>query len=399
MARRLKERVQEWIANRDGDRAQGKRYLEAGNYLAAVDSFNRAVARSGETGRSLPKRVRLLLQLAEAQRRSAAQIDPAQDSSRLAEAEVTLRMAIELAAKVYDRVSYVRCVDELADVFFLRRNYWAVEKLMIEAIRLGAAMPHPDPIRMAQRARRLGSARHRSGRPEEAIPSLELALSAYENLYGRDHAETADLLSETGSVYRLLRQHDRANLYLRRALQIHECLLGPEHPRTAEDLKQLAGSLEDSGDIDASAAQYERALKLIERKPGARDLDQFAEMQFGLAGLYIGWGNDPRARELLMECVGLFRKSGGARLAVTHEFLAQLEERSARFRDAIRELESAGKAWEACPGRAREQAGNLLYRAELLDRMQRKREAGWLRDRAERLLAKCRTEGTKIGVA
>ena len=36
-------------------------------------------------------------------------------------------------------------------------------------------------------------------------------------------------------------------------------------------------------------------------------------MQYSLANLYSGWGNLGRARELMTDCIGVFRAEGGPR--------------------------------------------------------------------------------------
>ncbi len=149
----------------------------------------------------------------------------------------------------------------------------------------------------------------------------------------------------------------------------------------------MAGVHEESGDIEAAAAEYERVLYLKERILG-RDPEELAGMQFSLASLYIGWGNYPRSRELLAECIGIFKRKAGPRLAVAYETLGQVEELSGRFHDAIRELDRAGKVWEKCPGRTAELAANLEYRAELLLQLRRKREATWLREQAATLVSR-----------
>ena len=146
----------------------------------------------------------------------------------------------------------------------------------------------------------------------------------------------------------------------------------------------MAGSLEESGDTEAAAHEYERVMELKHRVLG-RDMDEVGEMQFSLASLYLGWGNYPRSRELLLECIGTFKRKAGPRLAVAYELLAQVEELSGRFHDAVRELDRAGKVWEKCGNRNTELAANLEYRAELLDQLRRKREAAWLRERAASL--------------
>jgi tetratricopeptide (TPR) repeat protein len=102
-------------------------------------------------------------------------------------------------------------------------------------------------------------------------------------------------------------------------------------------------------------------------------MDEVGEMQFSLASLYMGWGTYPRARELLLECIGAFKRKAGPRLAVAYEMLAQVEELSGRFLEAVRELDRAGKVWEKCGNRNVELAANFEYRAELLDQLRRKR--------------------------
>jgi hypothetical protein len=137
-------------------------------------------------------------------------------------------------------------------------------------------------------------------------------------------------------------------------------------------------------------------LLLKARKLGG-NMEEVAEMQFGLANLYAHWGNLARARELLAECIGTFRTQAGPRLAVAHETLAQMEETSGRYHCAVRELANAAAVWEKCgPTRARELARNLEYQAELLEQLRQRREAGWLRKRAEKLLAEF-AQGAPIG--
>jgi len=86
----------------------------------------------------------------------------------------------------------------------------------------------------------------------------------------------------------------------------------------------LTESLESSGDIDGAAAQFERVLNLKLRTVGM-NMDTVAEAQYQLACV-SRLARYSRARELQMEAVGTFRRSGGERLARGYEALAQLEE-------------------------------------------------------------------------
>ncbi len=156
----------------------------------------------------------------------------------------------------------------------------------------------------------------------------------------------------------------------------------PILPEATRDLHNLAGSHEESGDIEAAAALYERALELKDRVVGS-DQEELAEMQFSVARLYIEWGNFSRGRELLSMCIGTFKRKKGPRLAVAYETTAHIEECSGRYADALAELACAAKVWESC-GRERtaELATNMEYRATLLDQMKRKDSANWLREKA-----------------
>ena len=226
--------------------------------------------------------------------------------------------------------------------------------------------------------------RYKEGNSADALPALQKGLDLHEQAYGTEHEETNRVLSELGAIYRAEGMHQEAQCCLRRALRYHQSTFGSDDPRAIRDLHQLAGSLEESGDTEAAAREYERVMELKHRLLGG-DMDEVGEMQFSLASLYMGWGNYPRARELLLECIGTFRRKGGPRLAVAYELLAQSEEFSGRFHDAVRELDRAGKVWEKCGNRNAELAANLEYRAELLDQLRRKREAAWLRERAASL--------------
>jgi tetratricopeptide (TPR) repeat protein len=370
-------RLQSWTLDRNWNRAEGERLLASHEYREAEYYLTLAVAEADLHSLSTAKRGRLRLRLSEAQRKLG----------KWQEAEKTLRVAIEQAAKSSDRTGYLLCLDALADVFLGLENYEAVEKLSQEGIRIETALPHPDPLRMARRVHRLGTARYQSSPSRDALPALKKGVELHEQAYGPDHEETIRVVSELGAIYRAQGMHEDAQKCLRRSLRHFQGKLGPDHPKSVHDLHQLAGSLEETGDTEGAASEYERVLLLKQRDLG-KDPEDLAVLQFSLATLYTNWGNYPRARELFAECLGTFKRTAGPRLAVAYEAVAQVEELSGRFHDAVRELERAGKVWEKCTGRTAELVANLEYRAELLDQLRRKREAAWLREQAAGLMGR-----------
>jgi tetratricopeptide (TPR) repeat protein len=367
--------VQQWLNKGEYNREEGDRQLRARNFAEAEERLKDAIEEFGVGGGSPTARIRLQLQLAEAQRKQGAD-----DPAKIDEAEATVRAALDLTARIANPSGYVQCVDALSQVFHDRGDFVAMQSLLEEGVRIEAAMPHPDPIRMARRIQGLGIARHLQG--EDGIPALEKAIELFEQSYGPDHVETAGALSEAGILYRAQERHEDAQRCLRRALMIHEREYGADSPQATRDLHNLAGSHEACGDIESAAALYERALELKDRVVGS-DQEELSEMQFSVAGLYIEWGNFSRARELLAMCIGTFKRKKGARLAVAYETLAHIDEFSGRYPDALAELARAAKIWESCgPERTAELATNMEYRASLLDQMKKKDSANWLREKA-----------------
>ncbi len=371
---------QQWKNDRDFTRLEGDRQLRAQNFADAEILLDEAVAECGSRDASPTTRIKLQLQLAEAQRRQGAE-----NPEKLAQAEATIRAALELTARIANPSGYVQCLDALAEVFYDRGDFTAMQTLIEEGVRIEAAMPHPDGIRSARRLHRLAIARHLTG--QDGIPALEKAIELHERTFGEDHLETGTVLTEAGMLYRARGAYEEAQRCLSRALRIHSRECGPESQEAIRDLQHLAGTHEEAGDIEAAAAIYERALDLKDRIMGS-DQEELAEMQFSIASLYIGWGNYSRARELLAMCIGTFKRKKGARLAVAYETQATIDETSGRFNDALVELAKAAKVWEACgPERSAELAVNMEYRADLLDQLRRKDSAKWLREKAAEIRA------------
>lgn len=378
LAAKAAPHIRAWTMERSLSSTEGERHLRAKNWGEAEKYLAQAVAEADERRHSVRK-VHFRLLLAEAQRKQG----------KVVEAEQTVRSALEHTAKISNPSGYVQCLDALAEVFHDAENFASMEAALEEGIRIESKMPHPEALRMARRVHRLGIARQKSGRAEDAIPALEKAVKLHEELCGEDHLDTARLLSELGRTYRGQGNHEKAQACLRRSLKVHERQLGHDSPEAVCDLHHLAGSLEDSGDLDGAAELFERALALKQRLIGS-DLEELADLQFGLAGMYIGWSNYARARELLAEAIGTFRRKKGARLAIAYEMSAHINECCGLYLEAVADLAKAEKVWEACgPDRRRERAENLEHRAELLELVRQRGEAEWLREKAASLLAAC----------
>jgi tetratricopeptide (TPR) repeat protein len=392
-----------WGLDRNWHRSEAARHLKSGNLADAERHLTIAVREADENGLAPAQRVSLRLDLADLQRRLAAPAGTGEgtaqlDLAKLQDAENTLREAIIVCTQASDAKLYLRSLDALADIFCLVEDYAALETVVFDAIRLGASIPGENIEKLEERLRRLATAQDRTGRFPDALKTFEQAVSLREKHYGAGHVETGNLLAEVGRICRARGFHDQAQGYLKRALRIHEEQFGEDSVEALDDVQQLAGTLEDLGDLDGAAAQYERTLGLKLRQLGRGNLEEVAEMQYSLACLHIGWGHYSRARELLMECVGTFKRAGGSRLAMAYESLAHVEEREGRVSFALDEMEKAARIWEKCdPPKLEDLARNLELQAELSDHLRLRVEANHLRKRARHLVAAAQDQAADTG--
>jgi tetratricopeptide (TPR) repeat protein len=400
---RAPQRHDAWGLDRNWHRSEAARHLKSGNLADAERHLTIAVREADERGLAPAQRVSLRLDLADLQRRLAAppgiEEGTAQlDLAKLQDAENTLREAIIVCTQASDAKLYLRSLDALADIFCLVEDYAALETVVFDAIRLGASIPGESIEKLEERLRRLAMAQDQTGRFPDALKTFEQAVSLREKHYGAAHVETGNLLAEVGRICRARGFQDQAQGYLKRALRIHEAQFGEDSVEALDDVQQLAGTLEDLGDLDGAAAQYERTLGLKLRQLGRGNLEEVAEMQYSLACLHIGWGHYSRARELLMECVGTFKRAGGSRLAMAYESLAHVEEREGRMSFALDEMEKAARIWEKCnPPQLEDLARNLELRAELSDHLRLRVEANLLRKQARHISAAAQDQAADTG--
>jgi tetratricopeptide (TPR) repeat protein len=365
-----------------GEREEGERLFEESDYAGAELHLAQAIVDSEQRQEPPKQRISLRLELGEAQRRQFA---AGGNPQKLAAAEEAVRSAYDLASRTNERELLVASLDTLGAIETDRGNLDEAARLLEEAGALEAQLKHSEPMQMARRQHRLGLLRQRQGKLREAADLLAASAAIHERVLGENHSSTAHRLSDLGAVHHALGNHAEAQRCLRRAIRVHEQQSGLESPEAVADLKMLTESLEAAGDIDAAAAQFERVLNLKLRAVGM-DMDVVAEVQFQLALRYHGWRRYSRARELLMEVVGTFKRSGGARLAAGYEALAQIEEDTGHYHEALRELARAGKVWESVK---REHVTalirNLEHRVFLFDLLRQPKEAEYLREQAAAL--------------
>jgi len=364
------------------ERRAGEQLLEESDYQGAELHLAQAMVESERRQEPADQRIMLRLELAEAQRK---QFRGDQDFHKLVEAEETVRSALELATRANERELLVQVLDELAAIAADFGRVEEVDRLLHEAAAVEAKLKRRDQMPAARRMHRLALLRQQRGELREAVQLLAESAAIHEQALGESHAATAHRLSDLGAVHHALGNHAEAQRCLRRSIRVHEKEHGLESPEATSDLQMLTASFEASGDIEAAASQLERVLGLKLRVVGM-DLDTVAEAQWELATRYMGWRRYSRARELLMEAVATFKRTGGARLAAGYEALGQLEEDTGHYHEALRELARAAKVWESVKSEHVEDLmRNLKHRIFLFDLLRQHKESAYLTEQLSAL--------------
>ncbi len=116
-------------------------------------------------------------------------------------------------------------------------------------------------------------ASQQEGKYEEARDYLERALAIREKALGPEHPQVAGSLNNLGNVASSQGKYEEARDYYERALAIREKALGPEHPQVALPLSNLGNVAGAQGKYEEARGYYERALAIKENALGPEHPD------------------------------------------------------------------------------------------------------------------------------
>jgi tetratricopeptide (TPR) repeat protein len=144
----------------------------------------------------------------------------------------------------------------------------------------------------------------------EAEPLMRRALSIDEKNFGPDHPRVAIELSNLAELLRATNRHVEAEPLLRRALAIGEESRGPDHPDFAIRLNNLAQLLQDTDRLDEAEPLMRRALAIDEKNFGP-DHPRVATELSNLAELLKATNRLVEAEPLIRRALALGEKSFG----------------------------------------------------------------------------------------
>jgi len=138
---------------------------------------------------------------------------------------------------------------------------------------------------------------YQDGKYDEALPLAKRALELRERALGPDHEMVQGALLNLAEIYTVTTKYGEAQKLVERLLRTYEKTVGPEDAGTAIFLDKLAFLNYVQGDLGKSEAAYKRALAIREKVFG-QNHGEFATSLYMLAEFYRFTGKLEKAQPL-----------------------------------------------------------------------------------------------------
>jgi tetratricopeptide (TPR) repeat protein len=166
----------------------------------------------------------------------------------------------------------------------------------------------PEPMDEAKQASVLGTfLQGKLAEYRAAEPLYRRALEIQEQILGPEHPDTATSLNNLAILLDAQGKLAAAEPLYRRTLEIQEKVLGPEHPDTATSLNELASLLQAQGKLVEAEPLYRRALEIQEKVLGPEHPDTAHSLN-DLASLLYAQSKLAEAEPLLRRALEIQEK-------------------------------------------------------------------------------------------
>ena len=193
---------------------------------------------------------------------------------------------------------------ENGDLKWTQLDYFAAAGYYSEAAEL---IPEGHGKQIAKYLNMAGSAYHKAGRYLKAEPLFKRALQISEKVLGPEHPNVATSLNSLAGLYCDQGRYSEAEPLYKRSLNILEKVLGPEHPNVATSLNNLALLYKKQRRYSEARPLYKRSLNISEKVLG-REHPHVALSLINLAGLYCDCGRYSEAEPLYKRSLNILEK-------------------------------------------------------------------------------------------
>ena len=170
----------------------------------------------------------------------------------------------------------------------------------------------------------LGIVEDRLGEHARALDDYRQALALLDSMLGPEHPRHAMVLGNIANAYLALGRHEEAVSAAKRALAIDRASFGPEHPSSVNALVNVAVMQYQVGEREQSHAAHLEALRIMEAGHADYEPLSVATVHANLAVFYKGRGELDAAIEHGQAAIGLAERAVGADHPTTARFVSNL---------------------------------------------------------------------------
>ena len=172
------------------------------------------------------------------------------------------------AATAYDKEKYSDLLYDYAGFLYKYGLYKDAEAIYLRQIAIAEELYGKEHENTATSYNNIGLVFYAQGDYGKALEYYFKALAIKEKVLGTEHPSTATSYNNIGAVYKVQGDYDKALEYYFKALAIKEKVLGTEHPDTATSYNNIAGVYYAQGDYDKTLEYYFKALAIREKVLG-----------------------------------------------------------------------------------------------------------------------------------
>jgi CHAT domain-containing protein/tetratricopeptide (TPR) repeat protein len=230
------------------------------------------------------------------------------------------------------------------------------------------AYSQDDDLEKAQRFDQKASALAASGKYAEAIPSAKKALELWQRALGPEHHHIVAGLNNLAELYRELGQYAWAEPLYQKALTMSEKLYGTDHPHVASLLNNLSLLNYSLGKYDKANSLQKRALSIREKAFGP-DHPEVALSLNNLAAVYQKSGQWDEAERLYKRALAIRQEAFGRQhpdVAINLNNLAELYRSMGEYARAESFYGQVLEIWEETLGKSHPHLSVALNNLALL---------------------------------
>lgn len=216
-------------------------------------------------------------------------------------------------------VQTVTAMNALSNFSMMMGNMARAESLLAEALAIERES-YPESLLLAHTLAGLSSLNLRNGKPNEALPFADEALSIALKVEGAEGPESAIMYQTVAQVHQTAHRTERALPLFRKARAILERLGRTADTRYATLLSQEGLALMDDGKLGLAESGMKRAVEMLSQMPGA--VFELAVARNNLGLLRIRQKKYAEADELLTKA--LSGEQDAAQINRTRELLVQV---------------------------------------------------------------------------